>query len=113
MVGGRGVGIEEQAAIIMFYGVCNLCNGWVRFVIRRDPNSTFRFAAQQSPAGEAIIEEHIRGGGELASVILIEDHTMYVEFDAVFLILARVGAPRVGNAVFSVISRAVRDACCP
>jgi predicted DCC family thiol-disulfide oxidoreductase YuxK len=70
-------------------GFCNLCNGWVRFVIRRDLNGTFRFAAQQSLAGRAIIDDHVRGAGELSSVILIEDRAIYVESDAVLRIFAR------------------------
>jgi predicted DCC family thiol-disulfide oxidoreductase YuxK len=40
-----------RAPLILFDGVCNLCNAWVRFVIRRDPTGVFRFAAQQSPIG--------------------------------------------------------------
>ena len=103
--------VAEQGAIILFDGVCNLCNGWVRFVIRRDPNSTFRFAAQQSPAGQAIIEEHIRGDGELSSVILIEDHAIYLESDAVLRILARLGPPWSWITFFRIIPRRVRDAC--
>ena len=52
-----------QAPLILFDGVCNLCNAWVRFVVRRDPAGIFRFAAQQSPIGQAIIEEHLSGAG--------------------------------------------------
>jgi predicted DCC family thiol-disulfide oxidoreductase YuxK len=105
------VAVEEQAATILFDGVCNLCNGWVRFVIRRDPNGTFRFAAQQSRAGQSIIEAHIRGGGELSSIILIEDHSISIESDAVLRILARLGPPWSWTTLFRIIPRRVRDAC--
>ena len=108
---GRPVAIEEQAAIILFDGVCNLCNGWVRFLIPRDPNGTFRFAAQQSPAGQAIIEDHMRGAGELSSVILIEGNAIYLESDAVLRILARLGPPWSWITFFRIIPRSVRDAC--
>ena len=108
---GRPVAIEEQAAIILFDGVCNLCNGWVRFLIPRDLNGTFRFAAQQSPAGQAIIEDHIGGAGELSSVILIEGNAIYVESDAVLRILARLGPPWSWITFFRIIPRRVRDAC--
>jgi predicted DCC family thiol-disulfide oxidoreductase YuxK len=40
--------------VILFDGVCNLCNALVRFVIRHDPSGIFRFAAQQSPIGQAL-----------------------------------------------------------
>ena len=81
--------IPMRGPLILFDGVCNLCNAWVRFVVRRDPTGTFRFAAQQSPTGQAIIEEHVRGVGQLSSVILIEDNATYLESDAVLKILAR------------------------
>lgn len=103
--------IAEQTLIVLFDEVCNLCNGWVRFVILRDPNGTFRFAAQQSAAGQAILEHHIRGAGELSSVILIEDHEIYVESDAVLRILARLGPPWSWFTFFRIFPRRVRDAC--
>jgi predicted DCC family thiol-disulfide oxidoreductase YuxK len=103
--------VPERAAIILFDGVCNLCNGWVRFVIRRDPNQAFRFAAQQSPAGQAIIKDHIRGVGELSSVILIDGQPFYAESDAVLQILARLGPPWSWTAFLRIIPRRVRDAC--
>ena len=55
--------IPMREALILFDGVCNLCNAWVRFVIQRDPAGIFRLAAQQSPIGQAIIEEHLSGAG--------------------------------------------------
>ena len=103
--------IAEQTAIILFDGVCNLCNGWVRFVIQRDPNGAFRFAAQQSPAGQAIIEDHVRDAGELSGVILIEDNAIYMESDAVLRILARLGPPWSWITFFRIVPRRVRDAC--
>ena len=85
--------VRVRAPLILFDGVCNLCNAWVRFVVRRDPTGIFCFAAQQSPTGQAIIEEHVRGVGQLSSVILIEENAIYTESDAVLQILARLGVP--------------------
>src|SRR5579863_5046657 len=79
--------------LILFDGVCNLCNAWVRFVVRRDPAGIFRFVAQQSASGQAIIEEHLSGASQLSSVILMEDNSIYTESDAVLQILARLGPP--------------------
>jgi predicted DCC family thiol-disulfide oxidoreductase YuxK len=77
------------APLILFDGVCNLCNAWVRFVVRRDPAGIFRFAAQQSPIGQAIVEEHLSNASQLFSVILIEENAIYAESDAVLQILSR------------------------
>jgi len=100
----------EPRPIILFDGVCNLCNGWVRFVIRRDPTCIFRFAAQQSPGGRAIIQNRLNGSEDLSSVILLADHAIYVESDAVLQILARLGPPWSWAAFLRIIPRPIRDA---
>jgi predicted DCC family thiol-disulfide oxidoreductase YuxK len=105
------MGVAPRAPLILFDGVCNLCNGWVRFVVRRDPAGVFRFAAQQSPAGQALIEERMRGAVELSSVILIVDDAAYTESDAVLQILARLGRPWSWVVFLRFIPRRVRDVC--
>jgi predicted DCC family thiol-disulfide oxidoreductase YuxK len=97
--------------LILFDGVCNLCNFWVRFVGRRDPSGVFRFAAQQSSAGQSIIQNRMRGAAQLFSIILVEDNAIYTESDAVLQILARLGPPWSWIALLRVIPRQVRDAC--
>jgi predicted DCC family thiol-disulfide oxidoreductase YuxK len=72
-----------RTPLFLFDGVCNLCNAWVRFVIQRDPNSIFRFAAQQSPIVQTIIAEHMRSAAQLSSVILLADNATYTDSDAV------------------------------
>lgn len=41
--------------VMLFDGVCNLCNGWVNFVIDRDKQSRYKFAALQGEAGRAMM----------------------------------------------------------
>ena len=43
---------------VLFDGVCNLCNGAVRFIIKRDPHAHFRFASLQSDIGQGLLQEH-------------------------------------------------------
>jgi predicted DCC family thiol-disulfide oxidoreductase YuxK len=103
--------IAVQSPLILFDGVCNLCNAWARFVIRRDPTGVFRFAAQQSLVGQAMIEDRLRGAARSSSVILIEDQAIYTESDAVLEILARLGPPWSWIGILRVIPLRVRDAC--
>ena len=42
-------------AVVMFDGVCNLCNGIVRFISARDPRARFRFAPLESPAADTLV----------------------------------------------------------
>lgn len=63
--------------IILFDGVCNLCNGAVTFVIKRDPKDHFRFAALQSDIGQALVAEHNIDTTKVDSIILIENNRVY------------------------------------
>jgi predicted DCC family thiol-disulfide oxidoreductase YuxK len=97
--------------VILFDGVCNLCNAWVRFVVRHDPAGIFRFAAQQSPVGQAMIEKHISGSQQLSSVILVTGNTVYTESTAVIEICARLAPPWSWFAVLRIVPRPLRDIC--
>lgn len=85
-------------AIILFDGVCNLCNGFVNFIIDRDPEAVFRFAALQSEAAQVLLRPHgIDAPAEsdrlLQSVILIEDETVYRRSTAALRIARHLTAP--------------------
>ena len=104
-------GDPVRTPLILFDGVCNLCNGWVRFIIRRDPKGIFRFAAQQTPTGQAIVQDYMRNTNALPSVILIDDNAIYAESDAILQILGRLAPPWSWIALLRIIPRPVRDAC--
>ena len=103
--------VPVRAPLILFDGVCNLCNAWVRFVIRRDPTDVFRFAAQQSPVGQAVIEELMRSAEPLSSIVLIADGRVYTESDAILQIFARLRFPWSWIALLRIIPRQANDAC--
>ena len=63
--------------IILFDGVCNLCNSSVQFVIQRDPSGKFNYAALQSEAGRQLLKENDLPVNELYSIILIKDGEVY------------------------------------
>ncbi|RPJ26370.1 MAG: DUF393 domain-containing protein [Chloroflexi bacterium] len=46
----------KQLKIILFDGVCNLCNGSVIFILQREKKPTFQFASIQSEAGKELLE---------------------------------------------------------
>lgn len=62
---------------ILFDGVCNLCAWSVQFIIRRDPQAQFRFAALQSPAGQRLLAAHRQGVGRgQTQTSADEEHTV-------------------------------------
>ncbi len=68
--------------IILFDGVCNLCNNAVVFIIKRDKKDVFRFAAIQSDEGEKLIKKHNIDTSKTDSIILIENDTYSVKSTA-------------------------------
>ena len=75
--------MEENKKIIVFDGVCNLCNGFIQFVIKHDKNDDFRYAALQSDMGQQLISERKINTEKIDSVILIEPGVAYyVKSDA-------------------------------
>jgi predicted DCC family thiol-disulfide oxidoreductase YuxK len=58
--------------VILFDGICNLCQKSVQFVIARDTQAQFRFASLQSDAGRRLLDQHAYSGDDLSSVILLE-----------------------------------------
>ena len=68
--------------IILFDGVCNFCNFWVNFIIDRDRNNIFKFAALQSQAGIKLLKKFSINNVEMNSVILIEDDRYFIKSSA-------------------------------
>lgn len=69
--------IEKNKKIILFDGVCNLCNASVQFVIKRDKKDVFRFAALQSEQGQQLLAERNIDPDETDSIVLIEPGVAY------------------------------------
>ena len=75
--------METNKKIILFDGVCNLCNTTVQRVIKADNEDIFRFAPLQSELGQRLIQERAINTKEIDSIILIEpDIAYYTKSDA-------------------------------
>jgi predicted DCC family thiol-disulfide oxidoreductase YuxK len=68
--------------IILFDGVCNLCNGAVNFIIDRDPKARFQFTALQSESGQQLLKKHGLPTGEMKSLVLLTDDQVYLRSTA-------------------------------
>jgi len=77
--------------VLLFDGQCNLCNASVQWVLLRDHKALFRFAALQSPAGQALLQAHGLAGKQFDSVVLITPEKAYTHSDAPLEALRRLG----------------------
>lgn len=94
---------------LVFDGVCNLCNGVVRFIVARDPEAKFRFVPMQSDAARPLIERHHGGRDELDTFLLVRDEECLTRSDAALAIARELPWPWPLLAAFKILPRALRD----
>jgi predicted DCC family thiol-disulfide oxidoreductase YuxK len=100
---------SDGHGIILFDGVCNLCNGAVTFIIDRDPADYFRFAPLQSEVAQRLLPDGVKADSTLSSLVLIEGGQCYTRSTAVLRIARRLrgGWPLLYSLI--VIPRTLRD----
>ena len=79
--------------VVLFDGVCNLCAGWVQFVVPRDEDGTLRFAPLQSDIGATLLEGCGYDAADRESIVLVEDGQCYRKSAAVLRIAAHLDGP--------------------
>ncbi len=77
--------------VILFDGVCNLCNGTVDWLLRHDKQNRFKFASLQSAYGKQVIAKFGLNGDYLNTLVLLEDDKVYLRAPAVLRILKHLG----------------------
>ena len=95
--------------VVLFDGVCNLCNGTIRFIIERDPQARFQFATLQSPAAAALIGAHIDRASLPDSVVLVDAGRVHVRSTAALRIARQLRFPWPLAWIFIVVPRPIRD----
>ena len=97
--------------VVLFDGVCNLCNGFVNWVIDRDPAARFRFASLQSEAGRAVVSRAGLDPVGLSSLVVVRGGRVFTQSSGVLLIGGGLRTPMAPAArALRVIPRVIRDA---
>jgi predicted DCC family thiol-disulfide oxidoreductase YuxK len=98
-----------QHSVIFFDGVCNLCTGSVKFVIRRDKQDYFRFAPLQSAAAQEYLGPADPSGAAPVSIVLLEKGKIYKRSAAALRIARHLGAGWNLLYGFIIIPAFIRD----
>jgi len=110
----REEGIRQAAPLpdhlLLFDGECNLCNGWVRFVIRQDRPGKFRFAPLQSAAGQALLAQHGLATPDLDTLVYFRKGTARTRSAAALHVARDLGGPWSLAYAFILVPRPLRDA---
>ena len=99
----------NQKPIILFDGVCNLCNGAVQFVIRHDKDEKFLFAALQSSFGQQLLQRHQLPSQQLDSVILLQDEKVYTKSTAALKVCRQLNGASKLMYFFIIVPKFIRD----
>ena len=110
---------SAHRAVIVFDGVCVLCNGWVRFLLRHDRRERYRFAAMQGDSGRALLVANGLDPDDPVSFLLVEydlidrdaraSPRVSTDTDAMRRVLMGLGGVWRIAAVTALLPRRVRD----
>lgn len=105
----KNVTIPAGKTLLLFDGYCNLCNGAVQFILKRDKKKQFYFAGLSWPAGEEIIRLFPKFK-DADSILVFENGKIFDQSSAALKIAGRLGGlwPLLG--VFWIVPRFLRDA---
>lgn len=78
--------MERNHDIVLFDGVCNLCNSAILFIIKRDKKDRFRFAPLDSDIGKELLSQHHMDSTKIDSIVLISGDSAYAKADAALYI---------------------------
>lgn len=95
--------------LIVFDGVCALCSGFARTVVRLDSQKKFRFTTAQSPLGESLYRHHgLRTDSYETNLVLI-DGVAYVKMDSLIAVADALGWPWRAMRLLHLLPRRLND----
>lgn len=106
-----------EKSVILFDGVCNLCNGFVQFILPRDRKNSFLFGSLQSSKVVEMLLPFQYSADSLSTVVLLENNQLYTKSTAVLRIAWQLGGawslfygliifpPFIRDSLYDVIAR--------
>ncbi|MFC4768437.1 thiol-disulfide oxidoreductase DCC family protein [Effusibacillus consociatus] len=99
----------NNTSLVLFDGVCNFCNYWVNFIIRRDRHRRFRFASLQSETAQAMLAQFFTHAQIPDSIVLIEKQKCFTQSTAVLHICKKLDGLWKLLFIFILVPKPLRD----
>lgn len=96
--------------VILFDGVCNLCNDSVQFILKRDKKKQFRFASLQSNAGQQLLHQFSLPAANFNSFVLLEKDKVYTKSTGALRMCKLLGGGWALLYALIIVPRFIRDA---
>ncbi len=103
--------MHKQSKVILFDGVCKLCNAWSRFIIKYDKNRVFKLASVQSREGQLILNYFKMPTDHFDTMLYVEGNCSYEKSDAFFEIVKQLNQPWKVLYKLKVLPKGIRDWC--
>ncbi|NIF27458.1 thiol-disulfide oxidoreductase DCC family protein [Pantoea sp. Tr-811] len=101
--------LRPGETVVLFDGVCKLCNGWARFLIRHDHSRRVRLAAVQSPEGQALLAWAGLRLDQFDTLAVIRDRHYWLRSEAVFEVIGQLPAAWRTLRLLRAFPRGLRD----
>jgi predicted DCC family thiol-disulfide oxidoreductase YuxK len=101
--------IITDKKIVLFDGVCNLCNSSVQFILKRDKKNQFLFGSLQGKTGQAYLQQFQLPADTLNSFMLVEGSTMYTQSTGALRMLKHIGGLWSLLYAFMIVPKFIRD----
>ena len=101
--------MDEHQPVLLYDGICHLCNGLVRFVIRWDRKKTIRFASLQSDRGQSFLKDREMPTDDFDTLVYIKEGKYYVRSTAVLEVLKDMGGFWRVFYIFIILPTCLRD----
>lgn len=101
--------INKKSNLILFDGICNLCNWVVNFIIKRDATQKFTFTPLQSKYGKYVLETYGLPTDSFDTFVYIRDGKCLIKSTASLYVLMDLGWPWRLLYVFILIPEKLRD----
>ena len=99
-----------EKPILLFDGVCNLCNSTVQFVLKRDKKHYFKFASLQSNYGQLFLKKNKLPTSIYDTFILIEGNSYTIKSSAILKVFKQLSSLWPVLYIFIIIPKIIRDA---
>ncbi|OKY25252.1 MULTISPECIES: thiol-disulfide oxidoreductase DCC family protein [Thalassotalea] len=101
------IGADDR--VILFDGVCKLCNAWCQFIIKYDKQQHFKLCSVQSPEGQQILAHFNLATAHFDTMLYVEDNHYFDKSDAFFHVINKLGFPWRILSVGKIIPKRIRN----
>lgn len=101
------IGVND--CVILFDGVCKLCNSWSQFIIKVDRQQRFKLCNVQSPEGQSILAHFDMPTDHFDTLLYVEGHQFFDKSNAFLNVINKLGWPWRLIYVFKILPKGIRN----